>query len=279
MGEKNAEAPPQLPSFTMARTAFLCLVVALLALFSSTTADWSKKKCTKKLNRADKKWDNQIAKMVDKGCDPVPSVPGYPIPGDELLGSISDGTVPLHSYAKVVMQNVANDATTLTAMATGCDDADAESDAAIVDLGTVDTQSNAAIVDLGTVDTQSTAAIADLATVDTQSDAAIDDLAAANTDFAAAAAANSEANCKTACAAAKVHSDDADAHIDAAKAAGVAADAHVDAAFVDIAAVKTGVVLVQKTDNYPARSGAVPSEGEFHYELGCVCTGAKTGYL
>merc|ERR1712072_1215065 len=165
--EKNAEAPPQLPSFTMARTAFLCLVVALLALFSSTTADWSKKKCTKKLNKADKKWDNQIAKMVDKGCDPVPSVPGYPIPGDELLGSISDGTVPLHSYAKVVMQNVANDATTLTAMATGCDDADAESDAAIVDLGTVDTQSAAAIVDLATVDTESAAAIVDLASANT----------------------------------------------------------------------------------------------------------------
>merc|ERR1712072_1374638 len=268
--EKNAEAPPQLPSFTMARTAFLCLVVALLALFSSTTADWSKKKCTKKLNKADKKWDNQIAKMVDKGCDPVPSVPGYPIPGDELLGSISDGTVPLHNYAKVVMQNVANDAATLTAMATGCDNANTDADAAIVDLGTVGTQSDGAITDLGTVGTESDGAITDLGTVDSEIVLAVaDGVTAADTDFAAAAAGD-QTVCRAKCAEAKVHVDAAfvhiaaakaagllaDAHVDNAKAAGILADAHVDDAKTDITAVKANVVIVQKTDNF--QRGAAP---------------------
>merc|ERR1711981_1288816 len=279
MGEKNAEDPPQPPSFTMARTAFLCLVVALLALFSSTTAGWNTKKCAKKLSKADKKWDNQITKMVDKGCDPVPSVPGYPIPGDELLGSISDGNVPLHNYAKVVMQNVANDAATLTAMATGCDNANTDADAAIVDLGTVGTESDGAITDLGTVDSEIVLAVADGVT-------------AADTDFAAAAAGDQTA-CRAKCAEAKVHVDAAfvhiaaakaagllaDTHVDNAKAAGILADAHVDDAKTDITAVKANVVIVQKTDNYPARSGTVPSGGEFHYELGCVCTGAKIGTL
>merc|ERR1711981_558880 len=240
MGEKNAEDPPQPPSFTMARTAFLCLVVALLALFSSTTAGWNTKKCAKKLSKADKKWDNQITKMVDKGCDPVPSVPGYPIPGDELLGSISDGTVPLHNYAKVVMQNVANDAATLTAMATGCDNANTDADAAIADLGTVGTESDGAITDLGTVDSEIVLAVADGVT-------------AADTDFAAAAAGD-QTVCRAKCAEAKVHVDAAFVHIAAAKAAGLLADTHVDDAKTDITAVKANVVIVQKTDNYPARS-------------------------
>ena len=113
-GQKKTRSTP--PSFTMARSSFLVLIVALLALFSSAIASsktWDAAKCTKHVTKHKKKndffpYEKKIGKKLGpKGCSTALETAQLAVAEARLGSQYSLGTYGGKDIAKVLFSNAA----------------------------------------------------------------------------------------------------------------------------------------------------------------------------
>jgi len=119
-GEKKTRSTP--PSFTMARSSFLVLIVALLALFSSAIASsktWDAAKCTKHVTKHKGKndvypYEKKIGKKLGpKGCSTALETAQLAVAEARLGSKYSLGTYGGKDFAKVMLStSAAADVTT-----------------------------------------------------------------------------------------------------------------------------------------------------------------------